>query len=155
MSKDSAVERSLPPMKYTLGTAAKATGVAKTTLRRKIKKGEITAHQKEDGTYEIDPAELHRVYPAVQSAPSSEPDSVERSLPVAKPDDTAVAQVAQVEVDALKREIELYKDRIEELKVERDRWHAQAERLALTDERKREPEVSLEPRRLLTRLFGR
>jgi hypothetical protein len=50
-------------MAYTLGQAAHAAGVSKTTLRRAIDKGRLSANRREDGSYEIDPAELHRVFP--------------------------------------------------------------------------------------------
>lgn len=49
-------------MKYTLGTAAKATGKAKSTILRAIKSGTISAKKVHDGSYEIEPAELHRVF---------------------------------------------------------------------------------------------
>lgn len=49
-------------MKHTLGTAAKATGKAKSTILRAIKSGTISAQKAPDGSYEIDPAELHRVF---------------------------------------------------------------------------------------------
>ena len=49
-------------MRYTLGTAAKATGKAKSTILRAIKSGTISAHKTHDGSYEIEPSELHRVF---------------------------------------------------------------------------------------------
>lgn len=49
-------------MKHTLGTASKATGKAKSTILRAIKNGTISASRHEDGHYEIDPSELHRVF---------------------------------------------------------------------------------------------
>lgn len=49
-------------MKYTLGTAAKATGKAKSTILRAIKSGAISASKAHDGSYEIEPSELHRVF---------------------------------------------------------------------------------------------
>jgi len=52
-------------MAYTLGEAAKATGISKAGLSRAIKRGAISAERQENGSYKIDPAELHRVYPAV------------------------------------------------------------------------------------------
>lgn len=51
-------------MRYTLGTAAKATGKAKSTILRAIKSGTISANKAQDGSYEIDPSELHRVFDA-------------------------------------------------------------------------------------------
>lgn len=50
-------------MRYTLGTAAKATGKAKSTILRAIKSGIISAAKAHDGSYEIEPSELHRVFP--------------------------------------------------------------------------------------------
>jgi len=50
-------------MRYTLGTAAKATGKAKSTILRAINSGKISAKKTYDGSYEIEPSELHRVFP--------------------------------------------------------------------------------------------
>lgn len=50
-------------MKYSLSEAAKATGKNKTTIQRAIKNGKISASKGDSGSYEIDPAELHRVFP--------------------------------------------------------------------------------------------
>lgn len=51
-------------MSYTLGTAAKATGKAKSTVLRAIKNGTISAKMARNGSYEIEPSELHRVFPS-------------------------------------------------------------------------------------------
>lgn len=61
-------------MRYTLGTAAKATGKAKSTILRAIKSGTISASKAHDGSYEIEPSELHRVFPpnGAQQAPSND-----------------------------------------------------------------------------------
>ncbi len=52
-------------MSYTLGQAAKATGLSKPTIANAIKKGRISAQKDDIGQYAIDPAELHRIFPAV------------------------------------------------------------------------------------------
>jgi len=52
---------------YSLAEAAKATGKSKSTLTRAIKKGTIAATKNSNGQYEVDPSELHRVYPPVAS----------------------------------------------------------------------------------------
>lgn len=61
-------------MRYTLGTAAKATGKAKSTILRAIKSGTISASRSHDGSYEIEPSELHRVFRSnsTQQAPSND-----------------------------------------------------------------------------------
>ncbi len=61
------------PMRYTLGTAAKATGKAKSTILRAVKSGVISATKAHEGSYAIEPSELHRVFPpngAQQVAPN-------------------------------------------------------------------------------------
>lgn len=61
---------------YTVGQAAKATGKSKSTISTSIKKGTISAVKNEDGSYSIDPSELHRVFPPVESENgSTEPQS--------------------------------------------------------------------------------
>lgn len=51
-------------MKYTLSQAATATGKNKATIQRAIKSGKISAPKNSSGSYEIDPSELHRIFPA-------------------------------------------------------------------------------------------
>jgi hypothetical protein len=58
-------------MGYTLGTAAKATGRSRTSILRAIEKGKISAKKNVHGQWDIEPSELHRVYPASESGNSS------------------------------------------------------------------------------------
>lgn len=62
-------------MRYTLGTAAKATGKAKSTILRAIKSGTISASRSHDGSYEIEPSELHRVFPPKSAQPEQSNDT--------------------------------------------------------------------------------
>lgn len=57
--------RGVTRMFYTVGTAARATGKSKPTITRAIKSGQISAIREADGSYRIDPAELHRVFQPV------------------------------------------------------------------------------------------
>jgi uncharacterized protein YlxW (UPF0749 family) len=66
---------------YTIGTAAKATGKAKSTISKAISSGTISATKNADGSYSIDPAELHRVFPAEASANSSEKPDLDNLEP--------------------------------------------------------------------------
>jgi hypothetical protein len=56
-------------MAYTLGEAAKATGISKASISRAINSGRISAIKKDDGSFSIEPVELHRVYPPKSAAP--------------------------------------------------------------------------------------
>lgn len=49
----------------TLGEAEKEVGVTKSTISRAIKDGRLSANRNEHGHYQIDPAELFRVYPPI------------------------------------------------------------------------------------------
>ena len=51
---------------YTLGDAARATGISKSALSRAIGKGTISANRNDDGSFSIEPVELHRVYPPLR-----------------------------------------------------------------------------------------
>jgi hypothetical protein len=117
---------------YTLGTAARATGMAKSTIHRAIKRGIVSARSTMDGRgYEIDPAELHRVYPPL-ALNGSAGEGIERC---ATPPLNAELEIrlarAEAELQALRQLLESERRRSEELRVERADWKAQAERLAL------------------------
>ena len=53
---------------YTIATAAAAVGRNKAAILRAINAGKISAAQDENGELQIDPAELHRVYPPLRTA---------------------------------------------------------------------------------------
>jgi hypothetical protein len=63
---------------YSLAQAAKASGKSKPTIMRAIKAGKVSAMRRDDGSYQIDPAELHRVYPV----PGDEGGTVKQSVPL-------------------------------------------------------------------------
>ena len=66
-------------MKYTLSEAASATGKNKATIQRAIKSGKISAPKGEVGSYEIDPSELHRVFPPVAKRVASQANATMRN----------------------------------------------------------------------------
>ncbi len=53
---------------YTIATAAAAVGRNKTAILRAIENGKISADRDEKGELQIDPAELHRIYPPLRNA---------------------------------------------------------------------------------------
>lgn len=104
---------------YTIGTAAKATGKAKSVISRAIKEGKISATKKEDGTYSIDPAELHRVYPPVSNSNGSSNPDWNASQP----------QNSPVGTEGLAAELQHLRERLSSVELERQR-----EREQLTDQ---------------------
>jgi hypothetical protein len=53
---------------YTIATAAAAVGRNKTAILRAIKTKRISVARDANGEVQIDPAELHRIYPPLRSA---------------------------------------------------------------------------------------
>ena len=123
-----------------LGQAAKLTGLGKSTITRSIKAGRLSAARTVMGSYEIDTAELFRVYPfKPPQEPAGETDAtgVVASSPVhqATPD---VAPLLEAQIAALRQVAELLRDQLddikqerEDLKKDRDGWREQASRLVL------------------------
>lgn len=86
-------------MSYTLGQAAKATGISKPTLSRAIKSGKLSGQKQPDGSFLIDPAELHRVYLPV-TATGNDNWNVEQSETPSNP------KVLQAQLEVLREERE-------------------------------------------------
>lgn len=91
-------------MAYTLGQAAKAAGVSKTSLHRAIQKGRVSAAKNDNGSYEIEPSELHRVYPPV----TNEERSANLDLGQSGTPET------DVETEVLRREVQLLRERLDD-----------------------------------------
>jgi excisionase family DNA binding protein len=89
-------------MTYTLGEAAKATGLTKPTIAKAIKSGKISATKNDNGSYTIDPAELHRVYPPI---PLISKPSV-NTLPFDTPDLPHDLPSVLLEIERLERDRE-------------------------------------------------
>jgi len=94
-------------MKYTLSKAAAATGKNKATIQRAIKSGKISAKKDSSGAYEIDPSELHRVYPATAQRNTQHHTSNDTQRPE-KSDETM-----QLKLDLLKAERERERDQLQ------------------------------------------
>lgn len=80
-------------MGYTLGEAAKATGISKASLSRAVASGRISAIKKEDGSFSIEPVELHRVYPPKSSATVALTGDETASNTSDNPNDASLLQV--------------------------------------------------------------
>jgi excisionase family DNA binding protein len=131
-------------MSYTLGEAAKSVGKSKTTLHRAIKSGRISAIKSDNGSYSIEPSELHRVFPAVTQVtpievfPRNDAEHQSNTL------ETLRIQLEMQEKER-QRERDLLQETIADLREDRDKWRQQATAL-LEDHR---------PKGFLKRLLGR
>lgn len=123
-----------------LREAAQQAGTSKSTILRAIQGGRLSAPRTDDGGYSIDPAELFRVYPPRKSTDEfGEPAGdvgAGRGTPVRDLQDTVELRIRNArlegELRAVSTALDSEKRRVDELRQDRDRWAAQAERLALT-----------------------
>jgi hypothetical protein len=86
-----------------LAQAAKAAGKSKPTVQRAIKAGKLSALRRDDGSYEIDPAELARVFPVLAGDSTG---SMKRDEPLngAGPDPVMLGEVAGLRALLAERE---------------------------------------------------
>ncbi|WP_409567494.1 hypothetical protein [Methylobacterium sp. J-030] len=146
-----------------LGQAARLADVGKTTVARAIQSGRLSATRKADGGYEIDPAELCRVYECKIPGATAETVAGDgRAERDATPPGTGrdaetekALAAAEARIEGLKQVVESERRRAEEAIADRDRWAAQAERLALLAPPPAPPAVPAPPERrtFLGRIF--
>lgn len=89
---------------YTLKTAAEATGKSKSAILRAIQKGRISATRNDVGEWQIDPAELHRVYPTLVRT-DARITATQRHAPE--------SATGITEIDLLRKELELTRAQLE------------------------------------------
>lgn len=116
-------------MTYTLGEAAKATGKSKSTILRAIKSNKLSAARNElNQGWIIEPAELHRLYPAVAH---DAPEVAE----MARHETHGTALELRLKLEAATQRLADLEAQISDLREDRDQWREQAQRLAITDQR--------------------
>ena len=128
-------------MAYTLGEAAKATGKSKTSIRRALDGGRISGIKNDLGEWEIQPSELHRVFPMSEQGNRDEVQEAARSVT------SPVTPLLQAKLDVAEREVVLLRQQLDRereisrgLETDRDHWRQQATAL-LTDQRRPDPAV--------------
>jgi len=110
-------------MQLSLSTAAKEIGRSKSTLSRAIKVGRLSATRCEDGSYQIDQAELYRVFPA----PLPQPAISNTVQPVVEQDGTLRIQLELTERERDRERQERHRERdqmqatIDDLRARLDR----------------------------------
>lgn len=95
---------------FTLGMAAKEIGLSKPTLSKKIREGQLTAKHLDDGSYQIDGAEVARFKASYTKPPTGKRLG---EAPKEKRDKSVELQITQVELVAARQ-------RITELSADRD-----------------------------------
>jgi hypothetical protein len=100
-----------------LGQAAKEAGMSKATISKALKTGRLSYVSKSTAGFQIDPAELFRVF---APKPLLTVESERSQTPV---------ETGKSQADVL--ELQLLRERVEDLQRDRDAWREQAQRLAL------------------------
>ena len=108
-----------------LREAAEQTGVSKSTIFRAIRSGKLSAARTADGNFEIDPAELFRVYPPKMMDVA--PGRVTESLAVQDAPDAETA----VKLAVMEAELKALREMVAELRNDRNAWQQQTERMTL------------------------
>ena len=116
-------------MYLTLGQAAKATGKSKATISKYIRNKKLGFVSKNSSGYQIDPAELFRVFPKNERK-TVNPEQSQTSK------ETPVNTEINIRLELALKEIETLKADKEDLKKERDDWKDQAKRLLLNPPQK-------------------
>ena len=106
-----------------LSEAAKLSGQSKSTIWRAVNSGRLSATRTYTGDYQIDPAELHRVFSLGTGEARAAPVSVNRDATNLERAETASMQA---QIDRLFQVGELIRN---ELDNDRDAWRSQADRL--------------------------
>jgi len=103
-----------------LAEAARKTGL--TTLAKAIRSGRLSASRKEDGSSEIDPAELAQVYPF--PAPGEKVAATGPAVRRATPDVTDAE--LRYRISRAEESLMELKNALEEMRSQRDAWQAMA-----------------------------
>jgi hypothetical protein len=123
-------------MSYSLSNAEAACGIYKSTVLRSIKSGRLTATKDALGQWRIEPAELHRVYPPVQSN-DADSNGTRHGATAEVATATAALIVARDRAELAEQRLADFKVMFEDMRQDRDHWRVHAGRLALADARAR------------------
>lgn len=138
-------------MRYTAGQAAKATGKSIPTITRAIKKSTISADRTASGGYLIDPAELHRVFPAVTSDRDVSPN-MSGSEASQKAD---VTPRLELEISMLREMLMREQETVADLRARLDTEAAERRRLTALLTHQEDQSASTTMSRSRWRLWGR
>ena len=121
-------------MQYSANQAAEATGKNVATITRAIKSGKLSATKDTSGAWQIDGAELSRVYPL--RAQSLQTPTMQKDANPTQRDNFTDANALREELAALRERdklkdtlLENYVAQMADLKEDRDKWRQQATNL--------------------------
>ena len=118
-------------MYLSLGKAAKEAGVAKSTISKALSSGKLSYREKNSDGYQIDPAELFRVYPKITKTDADELTSNDWQSGQAGAETTPYSAKFEIQLAGLKSLIAEKDRRITDL--EADRVQLREDRHRLTE----------------------
>lgn len=120
-------------MAYTLGQAAKVVGKTKPTILAAINSGKISGSRNEHGHWQIEPSELHRVYPALTV------QNVEGFNDTERHEGNSQTGFDNGKFEGLKKQVELLESERDDLRRRLDEETEERRKLTLmlTDQRQR------------------
>lgn len=102
-------------MEFSASQAAKKVGKSIPTITRAIKNGKLTAKPRDKGGWIIEASELFRVWPAISNDSNITP--------------SMLGSETHNETSALRKEVELLREMLDEVKTDRDNWQEQASKI--------------------------
>lgn len=117
---------------FTLNEAAKETGRSKGTISKALNNGKLSYVSKTKSGYQIEPAELFRVFP-----PKQDKSSNQVQLETQK--ETTKNTELEHQIELLKKDLEHIREKADTLEDDRNHWRKQAETVTLlleTDKKK-------------------
>jgi hypothetical protein len=142
-------------MVYTLGQAAKATGKSKSTVLKAIKSGRISGKKNDIGDWEIEPAELYRVYDPVSESGLPEQQNTRQDTQ----ENTRELIELRVKLEASEQRLQDANEQVLDLRQrltqsEEERRRTQAQLTALLTDQRQKEEPSSPPRSFWSRLWN-
>ena len=140
----------------TLNQAAKVAHKSKAAILEAIRSGRLSANRNELQQWQIDPAELFRVYPQNQSETSDEnrdqPPEENHPTPILLEKIASFQERLRATEAERERERRQLESQLDDLKADRDHWRQQATAL-LTHQQQQPPAETARPG-FWRRLFG-
>ena len=136
-------------MGISLSEAAKLVGMSKNGIVKAIKAGKVSGQKNVHGQWEVDPAELTRVYQPLQSVSTNQNEPVRVSEPKENKSVDGEIKLLREQIDLLREQLSDAKGREEKILKMMDEQISNVRLLA--DQREQKPEQG---RGFWRRLFG-
>jgi hypothetical protein len=140
-------------MVYSLTQAAQATGLTRQGILAAIKRGTISGSKSANGQWEIDAAELHRVYPPTTVGGNTSPLVDSGFAPINSLSTPAINELRQklAVTEALLLEARV---QVDELRADRDAWKQQSHEWMMMTKALPEGDADKNKRGFWARLFS-